>query len=110
MRLMRHDDAVCLAFPLAEANDPRIFADADDYIRAGRRQTCKKRSARFITAMLAPLCIERVEFDQCRIAPESLRDAAQLSDGEGDPGATRLSSERCIITFADRERARLRQA
>ena len=87
VRFVRDDDTVALAVVFAEVQDAGVFARPDHDVRSGRRQRLEVMTARFIAAMLAPLRVERMQFDDARFAPEFLRDSRQLVVAQGERGA-----------------------
>jgi hypothetical protein len=82
VRLVRDDDTVTFAFPLAQMQNARIFLRALHHGRTVGRQAAQVRAAALVRAMLAPLCVEGVHLDERRIASQAVGDAAQLFDGE----------------------------
>ncbi len=78
VRFVREHDAVALALPFAEMDDPRILLRPLHHGRPRRRQALEEVPRALVRAMLAPSRIEDVRLDDRRIAPEALGDAAQF--------------------------------
>ncbi len=85
VRLVRDDDSVRLAVPLAEPHDAGVLADAEQHGRPFRRKLAQMLARRLVGAMLAPLRVEREQLGVGRDAAQMFRDAPQLVVGEGDP-------------------------
>ncbi len=85
VRLVRDDDSVGLAVPLAEPHDAGVLADAQQHGGPFRRQLAQMLARRLVGAMLAPLRVEREQLGVGRQAAEVLGDAPQLVVGERDP-------------------------
>ncbi len=103
VRFVRDDDAVALAAMLAQMQDAGIFGGAEHDRRAGRRKILQVMAARFIAAMLAPLRIERVEFDHRRIALRRLGDATKFVGPQRHAGFRRSVAQRLVVAAFDGE-------
>jgi hypothetical protein len=87
-----NDDSIFVPIPLRQVHDACIFSGSLHNRWTIGREFLQMMPAAFVRAMLAPLCIERVHFDNGRIPANAVGDSPQFIGPQSQSRARRRTS------------------